>query len=498
MRAYDSLESVFARLAGIEDALGILHWDTEAMMPNGAAHCRSQAIATLRGMAHDLLCDAKISDLLVEAEREKATFNRWEESNLREMRRIYAQEVAVSRDLLEANSEAVLEATIAWREARENSEFELLEAPLARVVDFQRAIGEARGQGSGLAAYDALLDGFNPGLRRDSIDPIFTQLKAALPVLIEQAVATQIHLPAVQPLPGPFPVQIQRKLGEELLRTIGYDFARGRIDSSQQPFCGGAADDVRITANYNEDNFLSSLQALFHESGHALYEQGRPREYLRQPVGKARGLTLHESQALLMELQACSTHEFVSYMAPLARAAFGGNGPAWSDENIYHTITKVEPSLIRMDADEVTYVLHAIIRYDLEESMISGDLPVADLPGAYNDAIRSTLDIDVPNDRMGCLQDIHWSAGLWGYFPSYVLGAIAAAQLFDAACKARPDTLNALSEGNFAPLRDWLRTNIHSKGCLLQTDELIVTATGRALTAGPYLSYLRARYTESS
>ena len=320
------------------------------------------------------------------AEGESATFDRWQESNLREMRRIYSQEVAIPRDLVELNSKVALEATIAWRQARENGEFELLAAPLARVVESQRAIGEARGQYLGLATYDALLDSFDPGLCRDAIDPILAQLKAELPILIDQAYDRQSRLPALQPFDGPFPVPAQRKLGEDLMRTIGYDFARGRLNSSQQPFCGGATDDVRITARYNEQGFLSGLQALFHECGHALYEQGRPREYLRQPVGNARGLTLHESQALLMEMQACSTPEFVSYLAPLARAAFGGKGSAWSVENIHRSMVRIDRSLIRMDADEMTYVLHAIIRYDLEKSMISGDLPVDDLPAAYNDS----------------------------------------------------------------------------------------------------------------
>jgi carboxypeptidase Taq len=497
MNAYRSLEQKFARLAAVQDALGILRWDTEAIMPKQAMRSRSQAIATLRGIAHDLVANAETADLLAAADAESALLDRWQAGNLREMHRIHRRESAVPRDLVEASQKAVLEATAAWREAREKDQFALLAAPLARVVELQRAIGETRGEQAGLSAYDSLLDGFDPGLRRATIDPIFSVLAADLPGLIVEATSRQARQPALLPLGGPFPAPTQRRLAEELMRTIGFDFERGRLDESTQPFCGGATDDVRVTARYDEGDFLNTLTALYHECGHALYEQGLPREFLGQPVGRARGLTVHESQALLMELQACATREFISYVAPLARAAFGEMSAAWDADNIYRSVNHVRPSFIRMDADEMTYVLHAVVRYQLETAMIDGNLPVADLPTAYNEAIRQTFGLEVPDDRMGCLQDIHWSAGLWGYFPSYALGAIVAAQLFDAACRARPEIRSALSQGDFAPLREWLRSNIHGRASLLQTDELIAAATGRPLETATYTGYLRARYVEA-
>ena len=494
MRAYDCLAQRFERRACMEDALGILHWDSETMMPKGAAQYRSEATAALQGIAHDMLLGGEVAELLEAAEQQQDVLDSWQRGNLREMRRLFVQESAVPRDLVEAKSKAVFKARMAWREANAESDFALLKAPLAQVAALQRDIGTAIGQRSNLAAYDALLDGFDPGLRSSFIEPIFAQLRTSLPELIERARSMQASLP-VKPLPkAALAAPARRQLFEHLMRAIGFDFERGRLDTSRQPFCGGATDDVRITDRHDEDDVLNALTALFHECGHALYEQGRPRQFLRQPVGSPRGLTLHESQALLLEMQACSTPEFVSYLAPLLRAATGANDDAWSEPNIYRLMNKVEPSLIRMDADEMTYVLHAVIRYDLEKSMIDGDLQVADLPEAYDAAIWQSLGMKVPNDRAGCLQDIHWAAGLWGYFPSYALGAIVAAQLFEAACLAQPQARSALKGGNFAPLRDWLQTNIYSKGSLCETGELIAAATGQPLRTQPYMAYLRRRY----
>jgi carboxypeptidase Taq len=498
MKAYLALEQRFARRAAIQDALGILHWDSETMMPKAAAPYRAEATAELRGMAHDLLAHAEVQDLLAAAEEDKGSLDPWQLANLREMRRLVVHEMAVPRTLVEANAKAVVKARLAWREARAGGEFARLVSPLGDVVELQRAIGAAKGRALGVGPYDALLDAFDPGLRTTAIDPVFAALREDLPHLIEKACARQARLPPVAAPKGPFPAGAQRRLAESVMGTLGFDFARGRLDDSPQPFCGGATDDVRVTETYDEADFLSSLMAVFHECGHALYEQGRPRHMLRQPVGRARGLTLHESQALLMEMQACCSREFVCYLAPLARAAFGATGDEWSADNLHRLMSKVEPRLIRIDADEMTYVLHAVIRYDLERAMIDGALSVDNLPAAYNDAVRRTLGLDVPNDREGCLQDIHWSAGLWGYFPSYALGAILAAQLFETACRACPDILPSLARGEPGGLRTWLRANVYDKASLLETGELVAAATGRPLEYAPYAAYLARRYVDAN
>ncbi|WP_201838527.1 carboxypeptidase M32 [Microvirga zambiensis] len=494
MQAYKTLEARFARISSIEDAIGILQWDAETMMPDGAADGRFDQLATLKGLAHGLLTARDTGDLLDRADQDSSLLGDWQRANLREMRRIYLHAAAVPADLVEASSRAVSRAELVWREARQKGDFAQLLPHLSQVLAFQQQIGQAKGEALGLSPYDALLDTYDPGLRQAAIDPLFAQIGAELPALIQEAHERQKSLPVIQPLEGPFPVDDQRRIGEQLMRAAGFDFDRGRLDVSLHPFCGGSTGDVRITTRYSEANFMSALMGVLHETGHALYEQGRPETWRRQPVGLARGMGLHESQSLLIEMQACRSREFVTYLAPLVREAFQGEGPAWSPENLHRILTSVEPGFIRVDADEITYPAHILVRYKLEKAMIAGDLQIQDLPSVFNDEVRSLLGLTVPNESLGCLQDIHWPSGAWGYFPTYTLGAMTAAQLFRAACQADADLLPSLAKGDFAPLRIWLRANVHSKGSLLTTDELLVAATGRPLTAEIFRVHLQERY----
>ena len=236
---------------------------------------------------------------------------------------------------------------------------------------------------------------------------------------------------------------------------------------------------------------------VLHETGHGLYELGLPRDWRRQPVGNARGMVLHESQSLLMEMQACRSDAFVEFAAPRMRAAFGKNGPAWTEDNIHRIYTRVAPGFIRVDADEVTYPLHIMLRYRLERAMLAGDLALADLPGAWNDGMRELLGIVPPDDSLGCLQDIHWPDGGWGYFPTYTMGALAAAQLFGAARRAVPGLLEAIGRGDFAPLLGWLRTNVHGKGSIATTDEILTEATGAPLGTAAFKAHLESRYLQA-
>ena len=493
MTAYRALEQRFARLAALEGAAGILGWDSQTLMPDGAAETRGDQIAVLRGLAHDILTAPEAADALASAEAEGA-LDPWPAANLAEMRRAHAHAAAVPRGLVEASSRAVSRSEMVWREARRDADFPRLAPHLAEVLRLQREIGQAKGAALGLDPYDALLDGYDPGMRRAAIDPLFADLTAWLPGLIARAREIQAARPAPTPPAGPFDVGVQRDLGLALMRALGFDFARGRLDVSLHPFCGGATDDVRITTRYDADDFGRALMGVLHETGHALYEQGRPEEWRHQPVGAARGMSLHESQSLIVEMQACRAPEFFVYLAPLLRAAFGRSGPEWSPENLHALHARVEPGFIRVDADEATYPAHILLRYRLETAMIAGDLAVADLPGAFDAGMRDLLGLAVPDDRVGCLQDIHWPSGSFGYFPTYTLGAMAAAQLFAAARTAEPDLPGCLARGDFAPLRGWLRTNVHAVGSLLGTDDILIRATGAPLGTGAFRSHLERRY----
>lgn len=496
-RALDALEERFRRLGALGDAQGILHWDAETMMPRGAAPGRAEQLAALARLSHELLVDPAVGDLIAQAEQEVAAdgaIDPWRQANLREIRRTWLHASAVPADLVEASSRAVSACEIAWRDARARADFPALLPSLRTVLDRQRDIAAAKAEALGLDPYDALLDGYEPGARAAEIDRVFARLEAALPGLIARVVEHQRQQPAPLPLSGPFPVESQRALGQRMMAAVGFDAERGRLDVSLHPFCGGASDDVRITTRYDEADFTGALMGVLHETGHALYEQGRPGAWLHQPVGAARGMAMHESQSLLIEMQACRGDAFIRHAAPILRETFGGSGPAWDSSNLIRLYRRVAPGFIRVDADEVTYPVHVILRYRLERALIAGSLDLADLPAAWNEGMGAMLGIVPPDDARGCLQDIHWPGGAWGYFPTYTLGAMMAAQLFDAACRADAAIPDGLANGDFAPLVAWLRTHVHGLASSRSGAEILTAATGRPLDPAIYLAHLERRY----
>jgi carboxypeptidase Taq len=381
-----------------------------------------------------------------------------------------------------------------WRQARPKGDFAAVLPSMQALLDLVRESAAAKSEPMGCAPYDALLDEYEPGGTAARIDVVFDQLAAFLPDFLGRVLERQATAPQPLAPQGPFPIAAQEALARRLMAVVGFDFDHGRLDTSLHPFCGGVPDDVRITTRYDVDDFAKSLMGVLHETGHALYERGLPAAWRTQPVGAARGMAAHESQSLLMEMQACRSPEFVGYLAPLARAAFGGDGAAWTADNLKRMYNRVSPGFIRVDADEVTYPAHVILRYRLEKQIIAGDLAMADLPGAWNEGMRTLLGITPPDDGQGCLQDIHWYDGAWGYFPTYTLGAIAAAQLFAAAKAAAPEIPAAIGRGDFAPLVGWLRQNVHAWGSFHSTDDLLQQATGRPLDPQAFEAHLTARY----
>ena len=493
MSPYSHLEDHFARIGNLDDAVGLLHWDMSTIMPKGSAGARAEQMATLRGLRHSLVAAPEIADLLDEAEANN-NLAPWQEANLAEMRRAQIHASAVEGKLIEALSKACAACEMIWREARPAADFARVRPALTEILRLGREVAAAKAEILGCSPYEALLDEWEPGGRTQAIDLVFDDLAKFLPDFTDQVLESQAKSPPARLPNGPFPAEKQRMLGEKLMAKLGFDFERGRLDQSHHPFCGGATDDVRITTRYDENDFVEGLMAILHETGHALYELGLPKDWQRQPVGRARGMAMHESQSLLIEMQACRTKEFMKYAAPLMRKAFGGRGPDWGASNLHRLYTRVRRSFIRTEADEVTYPAHVILRYRLEKAMVVGDLEIVDLPGAFNDGLEALLGIRPPDDAKGCLQDIHWYAGAWGYFPTYTLGAIAAAQLFDAAKKADPEILPSIGRGDFTPLLTWLRANVHSKGSLQSMPDLLIAATGRKLDPETYKAHLRARY----
>ena len=489
--AYRALEARFARTSHIGGALSILQWDHQVMMPPGGSPVRAEQMATLRQIAHELLTSVGTGDLLDEAEQDTAELGPWQAANLREMRRSHRRATAMPTDLVAALVRATTAAEMIWREARPRADFATLRPALEEVVRLTREEAAAKAAALGRAPYDALLDGYEPGLGTAEIDALFEPLAAFLPDFLERVLAHQVE---ALPLEGHFPAARQKALGERLMRALGFDFNHGRLDESLHPFCGGVPDDVRMTARYDETDAATGLMAVLHETGHALYNAGLPKEWRHQPVGKPRSFAVHESQSLLVEMRICRSRPFLAHLAPMLAETFGVGGAAFSVDNLYRQAIRVERGLIRVDADEVTYPLHVILRYRIEKALLAGEIEVADLPAAWNDGMRALLGVVPPDDRLGVLQDIHWPSGAIGYFPCYTLGAILAAQLYEAMIAAVPELPAHIKEGDFRPLLAWLRANIHEQGARYETQELIARATGRPLELKPFLRHLETRY----
>ena len=497
MRAYRELERRFAALSHLHGALAVLHWDSAAMMPPGGADARSEQIATLSEIAHRQLTDPALADLLAEA-ADPAPADAWRHANLREMRRRWRHAAALDADLVVRRSRATSACELAWREARGDDDFARIVPLLEEVLAATREVAAAKAEALDLSPYDALLDGYDPGMRAREIDLVFAELEAFLPDFVQRVLERQRTMPPPVRPTGPFDEDRQRRLVERLVAILGFDRDHGRLDTSHHPFTGGVPDDVRITTRYSETDFTAAIMAAMHETGHALYERGLPPAWRHQPVGEARGMTLHESQSLLFEMHACRSPGFVAFLAPMAREALADERPAIAAENLQRLVLRVEPGLIRVDADEVTYPLHVIQRYRLERALLAGDLAVRDLPAAWNDALQRLLAVRAQDDRDGCMQDIHWYGGDFGYFPTYTLGALAAAQLFAAAREQDAAIPAAIARGDFAPLRRWLAENVHAKGSLLDTQALLREATGAPLGTEAFKRHLEARYLDGA
>ncbi len=492
---YEQLEQEFRRLHAFRGALSLLRWDAAVMMPRGSADVRGEQLAALETEHHALLTTPKVARLLERAEAGASQLEDWPLANLHEMRRQRDHAIATPPSLIARLAKATARAEVFWVEAKKANDFKLLAPHLEEVVHLVRDKAALLGQARGLAPYDALVDGFTPGISTADIDTIFKALSRKLPGLINEAIEVQAaHAPA--PLTGKFTVARQRALSVEVLKALGFPFDRGRLDESEHPFTEGVPGDIRVTTRFDLSDPFSGLLGAVHETGHAMYDLGLPLKWRDQPVGRDRGLALEESQSLLFEMNLCRSRAFVKYVRPLMEKYLQVSGPEWEEANLYRHLIRVKRSTIRMDADELTYPVHIMLRYELEKKILEGSLPVADLPEAWNANLEQRLNIRPVNDVEGCLQDIHWAVGHFGYFPSYVLGAVIAGQLNEAMRAARPALDEEIAAGQFGGVMDWLRDNVHGVGARLPVQDLIKQATGKPLSAAAYLRYLEAKYLE--
>ena len=496
--SYLALEQHFRRLAQLEHLEAIVAWDEATMMPEGGGEARGEAIATLRGLMHTEAVSPAVGDWLAEAEAESGKLEEWQLANLREMRRGFVRSTAVPAALVEASSRAESRSEQAWRKLRHENDWTSFRPLFEEVVARKREVAQALAGPLGLEPYDALLDGYEPGAEARAIAPLFRVLGEFLPDFIQRVLEKQRGEAVLVPA-GPFPIEAQRALGIELMQKLGFDFKRGRLDVSHHPFCGGVPEDVRITTRYDAADFAKAMMGVLHETGHAKYEQNLPRDFLGQPVGKARSMSVHESQSLLLEMQVSRSREFASFVAPLLARAFSASSAqepdAFTPDNLYRLGTRVRPSFIRVDADEVTYPCHIVLRFEIEQALIAGKMQVADVPEAWDASMRRLLGISTAGDyENGCMQDVHWPAGLIGYFPTYTMGALTAAQLFETAAHEVPELHSSIARGDLSSLDGWLADKVWRQGSRLETRALLEHATGRPLDTASFQRHLRRRY----
>ncbi len=487
MSAYANLEARFREMAVAESIAGVLHWDAATCLPEAAASMRGDQLAYLASLSHRMMNDAALADLLAEAEADSSALGDWQQANLREMRHRWLHETCLDEALVEAMTRHATSSEMFWRTAKQENDFKGFMPYLEQSVAYMREVAAAKSEALGCGAYDALLDGFDPGMRCEVVGTLFSELEAFLPDAIAQTIEAQ---PAMT-LDTHADAAKQKALSEALMRAVGFDFTRGRLDLSAHPFCGGAYDDIRITTRYDEADFMEGMFAVLHETGHALYEMQLPEAWRFQPVGEARGMSVHESQSLFVEMQVARSREFLQFAAPIIREQLGIDA---DDAALYAGSTHVSRGMIRVNADEVTYPTHIILRYRLEQMMLSGELAVADLPDAWGEMQQALLGVRPANDREGCMQDIHWAEGWFGYFPTYTLGALIAAQLMAAVREAIPDLPAQMAKGEFQPLKDWLRQHIHANASRYSTTELVERATGKPLGSEAYRQHITARY----
>lgn len=494
---YSALKQHFLHLSHLGHALTFLQWDQLVMMPPCGNQTRSEAIAELSSLYHDKLTDPALGELLDKAR--DAAIDDEQLASLREMEREYRWATCIPSDLVKAKSLAGSRCEHQWRSQRQDNDWSGFLINFREVVNLSRQEAQARLSCSPdrfSTPYDALLDLYCTGDSSELISEVFTTLKSSLPPLISEVVDRQAG--RTREFSGTYPSRSQQQLNRKLAALLGFDFEAGRIDESTHPFSTGDFGDHRITSRYRDNDFIDALKATAHETGHAAYEGGLPERWKHLPLGQARNMSIHESQSLFFEKKIFLSKPFLNYFTGDIHSHLD-DSRSYDCAQIWLNSIKVSPSFIRVEADEVCYPLHVILRYEIESALINGTMEAEDLPEAWDEKMQNYLGLSTAgNYKDGCLQDIHWTDGSFGYFPAYTLGALNAAQLFAAFRKEQKNWQELLAHGDVTPIRSWLREQIWSRARLLDSQELIEAATGEPTNPRYFLEYVRERYLEES
>ena len=485
MSAYDTLMAYQRQTEALAQIAGRLSWDRETVMPRGAAAQRSEETGALYAVLHARRTDPRVGDWLEAAEKEP--LDQVDEAQLRHIRRSYARTRRVPGDLAEALARQTALSQGKWAEARERDDFAGFAPVLAEIVALKREEGAALADGGDV--YDALLDDYEPGAKAADLEAMFGALRPGL-IALREAALSGAAAPRVS---GRFDSSAQMRLAHELALVCGYDMRRGRIDKAVHPFSSGSGDDVRITTRTAEDDPFNCLYSTMHEAGHAVYEQSIDAAYVLTPLGAGVSMGVHESQSRIVENQLGRSRAFTGWLYGRMRDVFGDFGIDGEDA-FYAAVNSLHRGFIRTEADEVQYNLHILMRFDLERALIAGDLAPADLEDAWNARFEADFGYAVPRASLGCLQDVHWAVGLFGYFPTYSLGNVYAGCLAEALRRAVPDLDAQLAQGDMGQAMAWLRENVQQHGGLYPPRELITRACGTAPTEAPLLAYLQEKF----
>ncbi|GAA4434973.1 carboxypeptidase M32 [Bremerella cremea] len=490
---FDQLCDHYRETAKLENISALLGWDERVLLPENAGAYRADQVTLLSGIIHDRNTDPKVGDWLEQLHDSPLTeeANSPAEATIRRLKRDYLKQVKLPKRLVEEFSHSRIIGQQTWVKARAEDKFATFEPILDKLVSLSREMAEAIGYEG--EQYDALLDFYEPEAKTAQVRQVLETLKEQLVPLVAE-IKDSGRVPNMEVLKRKYPLAQQEQLGMSAASKIGFDFSAGRLDVTHHPFCTTIGPyDIRITTRYDENFFPSAFFSTLHEAGHGIYEQGLPHQWFGLPPGAAASLGVHESQSRLWENIVGRSYAFWSHFYPEAKKLFP---EALSDVPIgdfHFAINEVSPSLIRVEADEATYNLHIIIRFELEQALLSGDLQVKDLPGAWNEKYTQQLGITPTSDANGCLQDVHWSAGLMGYFPTYSLGNIYSAQLIEQAREDLGDLDAMFASGEFMPLLDWLRENVHQLGQCYPGDQLVERVCGDPIDSAPLIRYLRSK-----
>ena len=490
MRLYESLCKIFNEINNINNIIDLLEWDSDVTMPKGSSEDRVKQINTLSSIKHDILTNSTVAHLMQESSKQRSVLNEWQKSNLIHMEKAHNNAKMIPIDLIHAFNQACILSRNTWKEARESNKFGQWLPALQEVVNLARKIATIKSEFLNCSKYEALLDNYEPNLNISNINSTFTEIGQFLRDFIDIAIEQQPKLNKANI--NAFSIEKQREVTKEIIKLMNLPEHNIRVDESVHPFTIGNQFDTRITTAYDEKDFTKAFTSTLHECGHAIYNLNLPLEFYGLPVGQHVGMAIHEAQALLFEKQIGSSFEFISYMSPVLKKIL--KGKSLSTQNIYNNINHVSRSPIRIYADELTYPAHIMIRYTIEKAIIEGELEVKDLPQAWSEDMQHYLNIIPKSDVEGCMQDIHWASGLFGYFPSYLIGSIIASQLFAKIKEQLPNVMEQISKGNLGEIIKWLINNVYKYGNRHNMQKLMQTSIGQELHAKHYISYLQNKY----